>query len=276
MAVAALAIGSAVHAQFASGVNLVEVYATVTDRQGALVEGLTAADFRVSEDGVPQTITAFAAGEFPLSLAVAIDRSFSMTERRLALAKAGAGALVDALAPGDQVMVVAIGSESETLAPLAADRDAARRAIDRLALWGTTPLHDAVIAAIDAVEPAKGRRALVLLSDGSDRGSEASAADVVAHARRKDVLVYPIAVDSPRPPVFAELASVSGGRSASAKNVAGLRNVAIGIARELRHQYLLGYVPARATPAEPEWRSIDVRVAREGAVVRARDGYFAR
>src|SRR5438552_2671011 len=63
----AVAIGSTVRAQFASGVNLVEVYATVTDQQGRLAEGLTAADFRVSEDGVPQTIAAFAAGGFPLS-----------------------------------------------------------------------------------------------------------------------------------------------------------------------------------------------------------------
>lgn len=256
--------------------SLVEVYATVTDPRGQLVEGLTAADFRVSEDGVPQTITAFAAGEFPLSVAVAIDRSFSMTDRRLALAKAAAGALVDALAPGDQVMVVAIGSDSETLVPLAADKAAAHRAIDGIARWGTTPLHDAVIAAIETVGPAPGRRALVLLSDGSDRGSEATAADAVALARRRDVLVYPIAVASPRPPVFAELASVSGGRSASGKDVAELRNVATGIARELRHQYLLGYVPARAASAGSGWRSIDVHVMREGTLVRARDGYFAR
>src|SRR5881397_1626530 len=64
--------------QFASGVNLVEVYATVTTQAGEPINGLTAADFRVSEAGVPQTITTFAAGEFPLSVAIGIDRSFSM------------------------------------------------------------------------------------------------------------------------------------------------------------------------------------------------------
>ena len=68
-------------AQFASGVNLVEVYATVTDRMGEPVAGLTAADFRVAEDGTPQSITAFAAGEFPLAVAIGLDRSFSMGGR---------------------------------------------------------------------------------------------------------------------------------------------------------------------------------------------------
>ena len=256
--------------------NLVEVYATVTDRQGSIVEGLTAADFRVAEDGVGQTITAFAPGDVPLSLAVGVDRSFSMAGRRLELVKAAADALIDALAPADQVTVIAIGSEREVLAPVTTDKAAARRAIDALAPWGTTPLHDAVIDAIDAIEPAKGRRALVVLSDGSDRGSEASESDVIAYARRKDVLVYPIAVDSARPPLFAELASVTGGRSASGKNAADLRHAAVAIASELRHQYLLGYTPSHPPSAQPEWHAIDVRVAREGVVVRARDGYYAR
>lgn len=274
-AVVAVVVASAVSAQFASGVNLVEVYATVTGPDGVPVEGLPAAAFRVTEDGAPQEIAAFAAGEFPLALAIGIDRSFSMSGRRLALVKAGASALVDALAPDDEVMVIAIGSEREILAPLARDKAAARAAIDRIDLWGTTPLHDAVVDAIDAIQPSKGRRALVLLSDGDDRGSETPAAEVVQYARRKNVLVYPIAVDRPRPPLFVELATVSGGRSASGKNVAELQKAAIGIARELRHQYLLGFVPSRAAGA-PGWRAIEVHVAREGALVRARDGYYAR
>ena len=68
----------ALYAQFTSGVNLVEVYATVTDRQGEPVTGLTAGRFPVSEDGARQTITTFAAGEFPLAVAIGLDRSFSM------------------------------------------------------------------------------------------------------------------------------------------------------------------------------------------------------
>ena len=74
------------YAQFTSGVNLVEVYATVTDRQGEPVTGLAAGDFAVSEDGTRQAITAFAAGEFPLAVAIGLDRSFSMADKRTASA----------------------------------------------------------------------------------------------------------------------------------------------------------------------------------------------
>src|SRR5207248_3088460 len=107
-------LGAAAYAQFTSDVNLVEVYASVTTRHGDPVGGLTARDFRVSEDGLPQTITTFAAGEFPLAVAIGVDRSFSMgADRgsRLDLAKSAARAFIGALTPDDQVMVVAIGSE---------------------------------------------------------------------------------------------------------------------------------------------------------------------
>src|SRR5205085_5587158 len=68
-------------AQFSSGVNLVEVYAAVTDRAGNPVTGLSREDFTVLEEGQPQALTAFAEADFPLSVAVAVDRSFSMAPR---------------------------------------------------------------------------------------------------------------------------------------------------------------------------------------------------
>jgi Ca-activated chloride channel homolog len=275
----ALALAAAPYAQFTSGVSLVEVYATVTDRQGGPVTGLTAADFRVLEDGSPQTITAFVAGEFPLAVAVGVDRSFSMGgERgaRLNMAKSAARAFIGALKPQDQVMVIAIGSDTSVVAPLATNHTAALAAIDRLDTWGTTPLYDAAVSALDAIQSAKGRRALVLLSDGTDRYSETSAAALVDHARRRDVLVYPVAIGPSRPPVFAELAAASGGRSFLVKDPRELSSTLTSIARELRSQYLLGYVPSRETTAERSWHSIDASVNRAGALVRARDGYFGR
>jgi Ca-activated chloride channel family protein len=266
--------------QFASGVNLVEVYATVADREGQSITGLMAADFEISEDGRPQTVATFAAGDFPLSAAVAIDRSFSMSDR-VAVAKSAARVFVGALRPSDQVAVLAIGSETETALPLSADHAAALDAIDKLDRWGTTPLFDAMRAAIDLIEPAKGRRALVLVSDGDDRYSETSPGDLLEHARRSHVLIYPIAIGRSRPAVFAELAAATGGRSFHEQTPAGLNATMALIARELRFQYLLGYVPSRTTSgeaavSEPQWRSIEVRVSRPGAIVRARDGYYSR
>src|SRR5262245_65931091 len=73
-----LALAGSTYAQFTSGVNLVEVYATVTDQRGAPVRDLTAADVRIREDGSPKTISAFTAGDFPLAVAIGLDRSFSM------------------------------------------------------------------------------------------------------------------------------------------------------------------------------------------------------
>jgi Ca-activated chloride channel family protein len=264
------------YGQFTSGVNLVEVYATVTDRQGEPVTGLTAADFRVAEDGTRQTISAFASGEFPLSIAIGLDRSFSMggAGNRLGVAKSAARTLVGALRPDDQLMVVAIGSEAAIAAPLSTDHAAALAAIDRLDAWGTTPLYDATLGALDAIQPARGRRALVLLSDGSDRYSNTSAAELLDRARGRDALIYPVAIGAVRPPVFAELASATGGRSFFAREPAALITAMTTIARELRSQYLLGYAPARARAGEPAWHAIDVTVTRPDVRVRARTGYF--
>ncbi len=259
--------------QFTSGVSLVEVYATVTDEAGRPLTGLRAEDFTVEEDGVPQKIAAFASGEFPLAVAVGIDRSFSMTPAALSAAVSGARAFIDGLSPPDQLMLIGIGSETEVLVPLETGRASARAALDRIERWGTTPLFDAVVNAIDVVQPAPGRRALILLSDGVDRYSRTSPSDVVEHARQHDVLVYPISIGGTRPPVWAEVAAVSGGRSFFVRDLRALTPTLRTIADELRHQYLLGYPP----PAEgrTDWRTIRVRVNRPGARVRARDGYRA-
>ena len=279
-------------AQFASGVSLVEVYVSVTGANGQPVTGLTASDFFVFEDDELQRIAAFAAGEFPLSAAVGVDRSFSMKGQPLALAKAGVRAFAAVLRPADHMMILAIGSETTVAAPVSADREAALAALERIDAWGTTPLYDATMAAIADIQPATGRRALILLSDGTDRYSRASAADVVARARASDVLIYPVAIGRARPPVFAELATVTGGRSFWLSDPRELRSTLAAIARELRFQYLLGYSPphgsndssgsshagaSRGPAAEPPWRSIRVTlVNRPDARVRHRSGYFSR
>lgn len=264
-------------AQFTSGVSVVEVYAAVTDQAGKPVTGLTQADFTVLEEGRPQQISAFAEGDFPLSVAVALDRSFSMGARALPSAVSATRTFLGELRPRDQSMIVAIGSEIEVLAPLSTDRQAQHRALASLKPWGTTGLHDAIIESIDAVQASKGRRALVLLSDGSDRYSKASSSAALDRARRSDVMVYPVAFGRSRPPLFAELASLTGGRSFQPRTPAELNTTMRTIANELRHQYLLGYTPARAiVSGEEQWRAITVRVDRPGVTVRARDGYLAK
>jgi Ca-activated chloride channel family protein len=278
-ALLALALGAVLTAQegqFSSRVQLVEVYATVTDARGELVTGLGRDDFEVFEDNVPQDIEAFAFGEFPLTVALGVDRSWSMAGDRLRLAKQAAQSFLTELKPSDRSMVVAISSEADVIAPLSTDRVNQSRAVQALDPWSTTALHDGIIATIDRLEAETGRQAIVVFSDGEDRYSKASAADVVGRARRSNALIYPIAFGKTRPALLAELATVTGGRSFLLRDVKELERTLATIARELRYQYFLGYAPAAAIePGEREWRSIRVALKKPspGLRIRARDGY---
>jgi len=263
-------------ARFSSQVQLVEVYATVTDSAGELVTGLRQGDFAVFENNQPQKISTFAAGEFPLTVALGVDRSWSMAGKPLELAKQASRSFLNQLKPNDRSMVVAISNTADVIAPLSSDRFTQARAITALEPWSTTALRDSIIAALDRLETEPGRQALVLFSDGEDRYSAASEADVVARARRSNALIYPITIGKQRPATLAELAVLTGGRSFQLKDTSELERTLSTIAKELRYQYLLGYAPSQPIdPGVHEWRSIRVTLTgnRPGLLVRARDGY---
>lgn len=259
-------------AQFAAGTDLVEVYATVTDQRGTPVVTLGRDDFEVRENGVLQRVTAFAAGDFPLSVALALDRSWSMAGQPLHHVRDAARAFLAELRPEDEAMLVTIGSEVETAVPFSRDRAVLVAAVDSLEPWGSTPLHDAIIECLDRIAPARGRRALVILSDGLDRYSRASADEVRGRARKAGVLIYPVVIGSAAPSLLADLAQITGGRTVRVDRTSGLARAFTDIAFELRHQYLLGYEP----PAGPRgWRRLAVAVSGRELVVRARSGYDA-
>jgi VWFA-related protein len=250
------------------------VYATVTDADGRPIKDLRVEDFTVREDGVEQTITTFVGGEFPASVALAIDRSFSMKGTPLTMARTAARVFVGSLKPDDRVMLISISGEVEVLAPLSVDREPLLRALAALDPWSTTSLNDAVIRSLDLLEDETGRRAIVVLSDGEDRYSTASTVDVLNRARRSDIMVYPIAIGRQRPAFFPELASLTGGRSFHLRDPKELQSTLQAIAADLGSQYLLGYAPTAAVRhGEDEWRSITVTVDRPGVTVRARSGY---
>jgi Ca-activated chloride channel family protein len=256
-------------------VQLVEVYATVTDAKGEPITGLKREDFEVYENNDLQDVSTFAAGEFPLTVALGIDRSWSMAGDKLRLAKQASQSFLRALKPGDRSMVVAINNDAEVIAPLTMDRFNQGRAIDGLDPWSTTALHDAIITTLDRLASEPGRQALVIFSDGTDRYSKASAAQVVERARRSNALIYLIAFGRERPPLLAELAVVTGGRSFLLRDVRDLDKTLAEVAKELRYQYLLGYTPTDPIASDrPEWRSIRVVMKKPGAKVRARDGYM--
>jgi Ca-activated chloride channel family protein len=252
--------------QFGATTELVEVYATVLDARGAPVQGLAADDFEVLEDGAAQPIAQFTAGEFPLSVAVVIDRSFSMSGERIGAARAGARRLIDQLRARDRVLVLGIGGKADVLAGFEASRAAARRAAETAQVWGTSPIGDVVAHGIDAVKGEPGRRAVVIWSDGVEREA------TIGRERQSGVLVYSVAMGAKPSPLLTSLASLSGGRLIEARNRRAAEDAAATVAGELRHQYLLGYTPP---PGPAGWRDITVRVKKANLTVRARQGYVA-
>lgn len=275
--VAVAMVAGPAEGQFTSSVSAVEVYVSVTDSTGMPVRGLTRDDFELAEDSKPQSISTFVAGGFPLTVALALDASFSMAGRPLQAVKAAARAFLGALRPEDESLIVGMSSRVEVVAAADAPRLRQVNAVDGLTAWGTTTLYDSVIASIDAVDASRGRRALVILSDGDDRYSGATADETLMRARRSNVMVYPVALGRERPEIFSELSSITGGRSYHSRDYKGVEQILVGIAEQLREQYLLGYTPTRPpVTGSSEWRSIKVVVRRPGVSVRARDGYYVR
>jgi Ca-activated chloride channel family protein len=263
--------------QFSTGVQLVEVYATVTDAAGGLVMGLQQSDFEIYENDRLQTISNFTAGEFPATVVLGVDRSFSMAGEPLRLAKLASQTFLRQLRPTDRSMVVAISSEAEVIAPMSTDRAAQAQAIGGLDAWSSTALNDAIVTTLDRLENETGRQALIVFSDGTDRYSNASAGDVLDRARRSHALIYPITFGKNRPPLAAELAAMTGGRSFQLRDAKQLDATLSSIAREIRYQYLIGYTPTVPVKGRREWRSLRVAVRNQpaGVRVRARDGYMA-
>jgi len=276
LALALLVAGA--RAQFRTDVETVELFVSVTDGAGRPVTTLGRDDFEVFDNDVRQPLSVFAAGNVPLALAVAIDRSFSVAGKPLEAMKAAVDDLVRALQPDDRLLLLAIGSQVDVLAPFGTDRSAQRQALAALNTFGSTSLHDAIVVAIDRIQEAGGRRVLVLLSDGDDRYSQASATEVLAHARNRDVLIYPLAVRSEAgaPPLFHDLAAATGGEAFAVRNPARVGATLRTLAAGLRAQYMLGYVPPQTATSAAEWRRVRVVTRKSGLTVRTRQGYWTR
>ena len=157
--------------------------------------------------------------------------------------------------------------------------DARLRAVDRLRSWGSTSFYDAVLRGLDLLERHRGRRALVLFTDGEDMESHATAQDVQRRIEVSAAPVYVVAqgkgMREPRlKGVLDRVAGVSGGRAFYTDGVDELDGVFSEIAEDLASQYLLAYAPAESVK-DGRWRAIRVEVAGTRGAVRARQGYRA-
>jgi VWFA-related protein len=259
-------------------VNVVQVAAAVTDRRGRFVKGLGQEAFRIFEDETPQEVTHFLSQDTPRELVVAVDMSASMNPA-MATCRRAVASFLDSVRPIDQVTLLAFNDTVFTVARRGSDAAARRRAVERLRAWGSTALFDAVLAGLDLVDRERGRRALVLFSDGEDQISHASAEDVERRTEVTDAPVYVVAQGKGvREPqlrrVLDRLAGVSGGRAFYTDSIEELDGVFAAIREDLESQYVLGYDPSNAERDET-WRTIRVEVPGTTHSVRARQGYRA-
>lgn len=258
-------------------VQLVQVATTVTDKSGRFVRGLRENAFRIFEDGVEQPLTHFIGEDTARELVIAVDISGSMADAMPVCRQAVKGFL-GALRPDDQVTLLAFNDNIFTLARRETDPAARLKAVDRLAPWGGTALHDVVLRGLDLLDQKRGRRALVVFSDGEDRSSHATEQDVERRVEVTNAPIYVIAQgrgtrERALKQGLDRLADVSGGRSFYTDKIDELGGVFAEITEDLASQYLLAYDPLK-TERDGSWRVIRVEVAGKHRV-RARQGYRA-
>jgi VWFA-related protein len=282
---------------FSTDVKVVNVLATVTDKKGEIIRDLTKDDFVLYEDKRPQTVRYFAQqSDLPLTIGLMVDTS--MSQQRVLNAERGASFrfLEVVLRPAkDQVFLMQfdfrIFTRQELTSSLKALDDALAfvetptRSQLQIQSGGGTLMFDAVVqAARDVMGKQQGRKALILLTDGVDTGSEASVADAIEAAQKADTLIYSIlfadsgaygfgGADGRRP--LQRMAQETGGSFFQVSKKQSIDQIYGVIQEELRSQYSLGYVsdlPVRLS----EFRKIEVTTKRKGLVVQSRDRYYAR
>ncbi len=190
--------------------QLVSVPAVVTDASGRPLSGLKPENFRIIEDGQAQTIANFGTTETPFEIALLLDTSGS-TRDDVALIRSAANSFIEALRPGDRVGIVSFNQARtvaepvaavEVLSPLTGDREALRAAIDNLGASQGTPYYDALERVADSIfhdppsEEARGRRAVVALTDGVDSSSNSDFVNAKTKLARAGIACYFIQVNT--------------------------------------------------------------------------------
>lgn len=257
-------------------VDVVQLTAVVTDRDGRFVKGLQPADFKVYDNDRLQPISAFESENISLELAVALDVSSSM---KLALpsVKESAKRFLQGLRSGDHVTLLAFNDVVFTLAQRTRDQSERARAIDLMHAWGGTSLYDVVVDALRRLERQTGRRALLVFSDGDDQSSHASYEAAIAHAEASDATIYAIgqgrAVRTQElQRVLNKFASTSGGRAFFTENVEQLDRFFQEILDDLSNQYLISYsYPDQER--DGQWHRVRLEVGKGQYQVRVRPGY---
>lgn len=263
--------------------DLVVVNVTVQDAAGKYARGLRRADFKLIEDGREQTIHSFSAEETPYAAAVLLDFSGSM-EKRVSMARSAAIRFLDGLRSEDVAAVYRFDADIEQLQDYSPSRDLAP-VVFGMRAKGMTVLNDAILrAAEDLSKRPERRRAIVVLSDGMDTRSSASAEKALSAALNADATIYTVDMSAPGTSTALEraqsasalrnFAGKTGGRYIATPGGQALRDAFNSIIEELGNQYTLSYQPSNRA-RDGSWREINVKLTRAEMTARTRKGYRA-
>lgn len=265
--------------------ELVVLPVSVTDANGNVVLGLTQQNFRVYEDGRHQDITLFQQGDTPVTVGLIVDHSRSMGPKLEEVA-AAVSAFARSSNPHDEMFVVDFNDdvtvELMNGKPFTHDPKELEKAIGAVRARGRTALYDAVAEGLIHLELGHSeRKALIIVSDGGDNASRQKFSQLLDQARQSQVLIYSIGLiggdGESDPAVLRHLAKATGAIAYFPDAANSVMNVSTQIARDLREQYTLGFVPAKADKPHA-FRKIEVKVDAPGHAkirVRSRAGYSA-
>lgn len=270
-----LATAIAQQATFKVSVDLVAVDVLVT-AHGDPIAGLTASDFSITDNKVPQRVerVSDAMQPIPLDVVLVFDASQSVAGDKLAQLKDAGKAVVGALRPGDRVALITFSQQTVVRQRLSADVAAVTRAVERVNAAGRTSLFDALYTGL-LLRRTSGTRAMVLVfSDGRDNSSWLSGTQVAEVARQSDVVVYAVGLDNSIRREMQDIAEETGGAVVVAQSASTLKTLFSGIVREMQARYVIYYYPTGVTGSG--WHATEVRVPGRRVEIVARRGYWRR
>jgi VWFA-related protein len=275
-------------------VTLQQLYATVTCG-GERVADLGPDEFRLEEEGRPQRIVTFGAGEVPYTAIVLLDASESMRGAKLDNAKRGVLAFLEGMRPLDEGKLIVFSDHPRVVTPFSSLPELLTAALGRLRATGGSAVNDYLYLALRQLEPRQGRRLVILLSDGEDAHSVLDTSVLLDTVRRSQALIYWLRLTSQggaamerntfqsiwRSPEenrfelgrLVEAVLESGGRIEPIVSPGQIESAFAGILDELSEQYALGFYP-QGRLGDGRWRKVELSVQRPGCRVRSRAGFL--
>ena len=258
-------------------IDFVELYATAVDRRGKPVDDLKRDEIAVSEEGATQDVRRFErVQDLPIHVGVVLDVSTSMSERLGEAVRAARG-FFKFLTPRDRGTVVTFSDRPTLKVPFTNNPEVLADGLANLTADGETAIHDALIYTLHYFSGLKGRRVLVLLTDGDDSKSKYGFDETLDYARRTGVAIYTVGLSLPTNAALArshlqKLAEETGGRSFYIERAAELERIYGQVQEELRAQYVIAY--QSTSPSGDAFRNVDVKVKRQGVELRTQRGYY--